>query len=165
MDRNCLRDIYRYARLTGVHGPPLLFPLHGEPKTGLLLKQNTSFNLNTLSWNASYTEFTRSENYPFSVYRVQRFDETPTDFRELVGGKNKVAEAEHSFSESAEFQVGLVEGFSPVVSHWLFYAIDEYRRRTIHNTFRCPFHHQQISLILRFVSPVYGYLRNIAADF
>ena len=79
--------------------------------------------------------------------------------RKSVGGKNKVTEAENSFSESAEFKIGLVESFAPFIGYWLFNAVDKYGRRPINNAFWGAFHHQQISLIIRIVHLVYRYLQ------
>ena len=62
----------------------------------------------------------------------------------LVCGQRELTEAEYSFPETAQLQIGLVERIPPVGGQRLLVAVDEDRRTAVDDALRCALHHQQV---------------------
>ena len=76
----------------------------------------------------------------------------------LLRRQEIVAEAEHAFAESAQFEVGLVELVAPDVVEGDLFAVDEDRRTAVEDALRCALHDEQVAFVGRVVQFVDRYL-------
>ena len=81
-------------------------------------------------------------------------------YGELVGRQHEVAEAEHSLTEAAELEVGVVERLLHLLVEDLLLAADEDGGAAVEDTLRSSLHHQQVTRVIRIVRLVNRDLRN-----
>lgn len=63
---------------------------------------------------------------------------------------------EHSLSQAAELQVGVLEGLLHLLIQWLLLALQQYGGAAVQDAFGSTLHHQQVSVVVRVLGLVDG---------